>query len=500
MSVARDKDKAKARRTKIVCTLGPSIETDDQLRALIVQGMDAARLNLSFGTPEEHVRRIHQVRRLAAECGRCVAIIADLPGPKVRLGKLTTPRITVERGAEVRFVLDDGRPAAPGRLPVGRRFFHDDLIRGDKVLLGEGIVELRVTDVRSFDVGAEIITGGEVSEQNAVHVPGMPLKHGPVWEEDLPHFALAVSQDVDYVALTYVRDGNDIIGVREHLESLGKSVPIIAKIERSEAFARLDGILARADAVMMRRGDLGAEIELTRVPIVQKEVIRLANNRGVPVIIATQMLGSMIHNPRPTRAEASDVFNAIADGADGVMLSSETAVGQHPIRALDIMQRIILEAERERFARDRTHQLVTYPSPFPDAIARTAVKAAEEADAVVIACFTESGKSANLVAKYRPEMPILAFCPTAAVQRRLAIVWGVEADLLDVVTDVEVLVRRVEKRLVDTGRVSEKDRIAIIFGAPVGELGRTNTVRLHQVGDARTSLPPPRGPDLAQTE
>lgn len=493
MSGPRDKDKreAKARRTKIVCTLGPSSETDDQVRALIMHGMDAARLNLSFGTKDEHVRRIQQVRRLAVECGRCVAIIADLPGPKVRLGKLATPRVMLERGTEVRFVLDDNRAALAGRLPVGRRFFHDDLIRGDKVLIGEGIVELRVTDVRPFDVGAEVITGGEVSEQTAVHVPGMPLKHGPVWEEDLPHFELAVSQDVEYVALTYVRDGNDIIGVREYLEKLGKDIPIIAKIERSEAFARLDGILARADAVMMRRGDLGAEIELTRVPIVQKEVIRLANNKGVPVIIATQMLGSMITNPRPTRAEASDVFNAIADGSDGVMLSSETAIGKHPVRALDIMHRIIMEAELEHFERERTHQLVTYPSPFPDAIARTAVKAAEETDAVLIACFTESGRSASFVAKYRPEMPILAFCPTEEVQRRLAIVWGVEADLLDVVTDVEVLVRRVEKRLLETGRVKDKDRIAIVFGAPVGELGRTNTVRLHQVGESRPSLPPP---------
>lgn len=491
MHALREKRDTKARRTKIVCTLGPTSETDDQVRALIASGMDAARLNLSFGTRDEHVRRIQQIRRLATEAGRCVAIIADLPGPKVRLGKLATARVTLERGTEVRLVLDDGKQAAAGRLPVGRRFFHDDLIRGDKVLIGEGIVELRVTDVRGLDVGAEVINGGDVSEQSAVHVPGMPLKHGPVWEEDLPHFELAVSQDVEYVALTYVRDGNDIIGVREYLEKLGKPVPIIAKIERSEAFARLDGILARADAVMMRRGDLGAEIELTRVPIVQKEVIRLANNRGVPVIIATQMLGSMIHNPRPTRAEASDVFNAIADGADGVMLSSETAVGKHPVRALDIMQRIILEAEREHFDRDRTHQLVTYPSPFPDAIARSAVRAAEEADAVLIACFTESGRSAAMVAKYRPEMPILAFCPTEAVRRRLAIVWGLEADLLDVEDDVEVLVKKVEQRLLATGRVRDKDHIAIVFGAPVGELGRTNTVRLHQIGDLRASLPPP---------
>jgi len=487
----REKRETRLRRCKIICTLGPSSETDEQITALIAGGMDAARLNLTFGTADEHGARIAQIRRLAKAAGRCVAIIADLPGPKVRLGKLAVKKTMLERGTELRFVLDNGKPNEPGRLPVGRRFFHDDLIRGDKILFGEGIVELRVTDVRPFDVGAEVINGGEVSEQTAVHVPGMTLRHGPVWEEDLPHLELSVKHDVDYVALTYVRDGNDIIGVREHIEKLGASIPLIAKIERSEAFSRLDGILGRADAVMMRRGDLGAEIELTRVPLVQKEVVRLANNRGVPVIIATQMLGSMITNARPTRAEASDVFNAVADGADGVMLSSETAVGLHPVRALAMMDRIILEAEREHFSRNRAPQMVSYPSPFPDAIARSAVRAAEEAECTVIACFTESGRSAGMVAKYRPEVPILAFCPTEAVQRRMEIYWGIEADLLDVVTDVEVLVQNVEARLLETGRVKPRDRIAIVFGAPVGELGRTNTVRLHQISDLRPSNPPP---------
>jgi pyruvate kinase len=482
MATLRERSLDHGRRAKIICTLGPSVGDDDAVAALIDGGMDAARLNLCFGTSEEHVRRIEQVRRIAARRGRNCSIIADLPGPKVRLGKLSATRVTLERGNEVRFVLDRGVAADAGRLPVSHRFFHDDMVRGDKILLGDGIVELRVTDVRAHDVGAEIVTGGEIGEQTAVHVPGMPLKQLPVWDEDLPHLALATEHGVDYLAMTYVRDANDLLAMREHLEKLGTTVPLIAKIERSEAFARLDGILGRADAVMMRRGDLGAEIAMFRVPAVQKEVVRLANNRGVPVIIATQMLSSMIHAPRPTRAEASDVFNAIADGVDGVMLSSETAIGKHPQRSIDFMQRIVVEAEREDFVRNREHELVAYPSRFPDSIARGAVKAAEEASAQLIVCFTESGTSARLMAKYRPEMPIVAFCPSQTVQRRLAVLWGVYADVLEVVSDVEEMIRRVDQRLVERGAAKPGDRIAIVFGAPVGEMGHTNSVRLHQVG------------------
>jgi pyruvate kinase len=470
------------RRAKIICTLGPSTKDEAQIRRLVDLGMDAARLNLSFGSRDEHLERIHQVRAAAKNAGRNVAIIADLPGPKVRVGKLATPRVTLERGSLVRFVLDRGEPGDGGHLPVGRRFFHDDLIRGDKILLGEGVLELSVTDVATNEVVAEVIHGGEITEFTSVHLPGLSLKEGPLWEEDVPFIDLAAKHDVDYLALTYVRDASDILGVRERLEQLGKEIPIIAKIERPEAFARLDGILGRADAVMIRRGDLGAEIELTRVPLVQKEVVRLANNRGVPVIIATQMLSSMIRAPRPTRAEASDVFNAIADGADGVMLSSETAVGQYPFEAIAMMDRIVVQAEREQFLRDRSHELISYPSPFPDATSRIAVRAAVEAQAKLVVCFTSSGHTAGLVAKYRPEVPIVALCPDERVQRHLALYWGVQSDLLDPVREVEEMVRVVDQRLIETGRCQLKDRIVIVFGAPVGEMGHTNSVRLHEVG------------------
>lgn len=471
-----------SRRAKIICTVGPSVQSDEKLQRLVEQGMDAARLNLSFGEPSEHEDWIRRIRAAARAVGRNVALIADLPGPKLRLGRLVSPKVTLERGAQIRFVLDDGkRSGDAGHLPVGARFFHDDLIRGDRVLLGD-VVELEITDVKPGDAGAEVVHGGDITPHTSLHLPGMPLRQGPVWEEDLRHLELAVRSDVDYIAITYVRDGTDLISVREHVERLGKQIPLIAKIERSEAFARLDGILGRADAVMIRRSDLGADIAQTRVPLVQKEVVRLANNRGVPVIIATQMLGSMVRAPRPTRAEASDVFNAVADGADGVMLSSETAVGVHPLEAMSMMDRIVCEAEREHFVRDRTHELIDYPSPFPDVTARDAVRAAAEAEVRVIVCFTQSGHTARLVAKYRPEVPIIAFCRDERVQRRLALHWGVRCDLLDPVKDVEEMVRRVDQRLIDTGAAALGDRIAIVYGAPVGEMGHTNSVRLHQVG------------------
>jgi pyruvate kinase len=470
------------RRAKIICTLGPSVDDDAKLHQLIERGMDAARLNLIFGTPEEHVQRIERVRRASRRAGRNVAIIADLPGPKIRLGRIQNGSAALERGASVVVSLDRGDPGDATHLPVSRAFSSDDLIRGDKILLADGLVDLRVRDFTANGVVAEVVNGGEVSERTAVHVPGLPIREGPLTPPDQTWLKMAIDHDVDYLGLTYVRDATDVLAARDAMERLGKPIPIIAKIERSEAFARLDGILGRADAVMIRRGDLGADIELTRVPLVQKEVVRLANNRGVPVIIATQMLGSMISSPHPTRAEASDVSNAIADGADGVLLSSETAVGAYPLEALEMMSRITVETERGTFERERLYERVAFPSRFPDTTARIGCRAAVEAEASVIACFTESGKTAQLVAKYRPDVPIIAFCHSEAIQRRLSVFWGVKTDTLEPVADVEQMVSRVEERLLATKAVKKGDRVVIVFGAPVGEKGHTNSVRLHEIG------------------
>lgn len=447
--------------------------------------MDACRLNLGFGTIEGHERTIEHVRRIARELSRPVAIILDIPGRKLRVGTLDGGRLFLATGDTVKIVAERDAPAPPGTLPVDPAFFHDSMIRGDAVLLADGIVELEIAGrVEDLSVDAKVVYGGEVAQDTGVHVPGMRLSGGPFRPEDDAFLEMAVRNDVDYVAVTYVTDAGDILVAREKIEALGGNLPIIAKIERSEAFSRLDGILRRADAIMVRRGDLGAQIEMTRVPLVQKEILRLAGQRGVPVIIATQMLGSMLAAPTPTRAEASDVANAVVDGADGMLLSAETAVGQYPVEATQMMDRIILETEKERFETGNKNRTDSFDAPFADTTARIACEAAQQTGARAIACFTESGRTARLVAKYRPEVPVIAFCRTDQTPRRLSVVWGVETSRLAHVSQVETMVAMVEERLLEQGRVQRGDRIVIVFGAPVGQMGKTNSVRLHEVGKA----------------
>lgn len=472
---------AGGRRAKIICTIGPATDRPGVLERLIESGMDGARLNLSFGEHAEHIRRIAELRELTARLRRRpVAIIADIPGRKVRLGHLAGRKVTLEPGGRVRLSASAGPPGDNTHLPVDREIIHDNMMRGDRILLSDGLVELVITGVHPPEVHAEVIFGGEVSERTGVHVPGMLLRGGPLEERDLPHLQLAIQQAVDYVALTYVADASDILAVRERMVDLGRDIPIIAKIERSEAFTRLDGILNRSDAVMIRRGDLGAEIEVTRIPLVQKEILRLANNRGVPVIIATQMLGSMISSPTPTRAEASDVSNAVADGADGVLLSAETATGSYPVEAVSMMGRIIRETESSLTTAPRTF-LSDTPLGFADATAAIACQAAVQCDAKLIVCFTESGRTATLLAKYRPAAPLLAFCTKDETRRKLAIGWGIRTDELGPSRDVEQMVVQVERRLLDRGLIRGGDRLVIAFGAPVGHEGNTNSVRLHEV-------------------
>jgi len=482
VGTAKESRRSIGRRAKIICTLGPAVDDIEKLEALIAAGMDAARLNMSFGTLEEQAARIDRLREASARAKRPIALIADIPGWKVRLGLLASQVADLVPATTVRFVLDKGQVGTAEALPVDAHFFHENMIRGDKVLLSDGLVSLEVTEVAELEVTARVLTAGRVKQQTGVHMPGVALRHGPLTEEDQPLLQLAVEKDVDFLAITYVQSAQDILHVKEHLESLGKDIPIIAKIERPEAFSRLDGILARADAVMIRRGDLGANIELTRVPAVQKDIVRLANDQGVPVILATQMLGSMVSAVRPTRAEASDVSNAVVDGADGVLLSAETAIGAYPLESLEMMDRIVCATEQEMVVDDDREALPVYGSGFADTTAGMACRAALQADAAVIACFTESGSTAGLVAKYRPTVPIIAFSTKPMTHRRLALRWGVRCNDLDPVNDVEEMVAMVERRLIELEALRKGDAMVIIFGAPVGVVGNTNSVRLHRVG------------------
>ncbi len=476
------RDLRAGRRAKIICTLGPSTDADGVLESLLAKGMDAARLNLSFGPIEEHVARIRRLRSLASDKRRPVAVIVDLPGRKVRVGQIEGGELIVETGQMLSMVPDEGQVGNEDALPVGHDIFHDNMARGDRIQLADGLVELVV---RRFDqrwIEAEALSGGTVGARTAVHYPGLPLNGPPLTAADEPYLRMAVEEEVDFIAITYVAEATDLLHVRERLAEMGAEIPIIAKIERSDAFARLDGILQRADAVMIRRGDLGAEIEVTRVPLVQKKIMRLANQQGVPVIIATQMLGSMTSAPTPTRAEASDVANAVVDGADGVLLSAETAIGRYPDAAVAMMARIISETENDQVDGPHPHApLADYPSPFPDVTASIACNAAARTGARLIACFTASGKTAKLVAKYRPQVPVIAFCPNQSTRRRLAIHWGLRSDRLEPPGNVEAMVEQVEQRLVERDLVRKGDRVVIVYGAPVGEKGHTNSVRLHEV-------------------
>lgn len=470
------------RRAKMVCTLGPASQDEGVIAALLDAGMDACRLNLSFGPPEDYESIIAKVRKVAGAKGRSVAIIADLPGRKIRVGQLEGGQVDLLTGSVVTFQIDRGQIGHPTLLPVDPAFFHENLIRGDQILLSDGLVELEVTATRAEEAEARVLFGGVVTQSTGVHVPGMSVRGGLITDEDLPYLKMAAAQRVDYLALTYVTDGADILQARERLADMGANIPIIAKIERSEAFSRLDGILMRADAIMVRRGDLGAQIEVTRVPLVQKEILRLAGLRGVPVIIATQMLGSMLNAPTPTRAEASDVSNAVVDGADGLLLSAETAVGKFPVESAQMMDRIIEETEKERFEAAPKQWTEAFDAPFADTTARIACQAAQQTGARLIACFTESGRTARLVAKYRPDVPVVAFCRNEDTRRRLQVVWGVDTCQLTHAGNVEHMLHTVEELLMSRGQVRRGDRVVVVFGAPVGEKGKTNSVRLHEVG------------------
>ena len=381
---------------------------------------------------------------------------------------------------KISLVCDEGQTGTATEIPVDRAIFHEGMAAGDPVELAEGVVEIRVQSISPNKIEAEVVHGGTVKESTGIYSPGIPLYGTALTNKDITLLELVAKQDIDFIALTYVTDGQDIVEAKSRLEKLGKDISIIAKIDRVEAIGRLESILEQADAIMLRRGDLGTQLEVSQVPQVQKDILRKAGLAGVPAIIATQMLGSMVSSPRPTRAEASDASNTVADGADGVLLSSETAIGRYPVQAADILSRIIKETEKEGlpFWRHSTTSAVD----FPHATARMACHAAAQTEAKLIACFTESGRTAMLVAENRPAVPIIAYCAHHITRRKLSIAWGVQTDALEAPSEVEIMTSRVEQRLTENKVAEHGDQIVIVYGAPVGKRGSTNSVRLHVVG------------------
>lgn len=470
------------RRAKIVCTLGPATDSPKLMAELIEAGMDVARLNFSHGTFAEHARRLETLRRLARRLGKTVAILQDLQGPKIRTGPL-------ERGGHIELrpgstLTITTRPVAgkPGLISTNFQPLPREVHAGDRILLSDGLLELRVERVLGRDIECRVVNGGPLGEHQGINLPGVPLKISALTEKDLDDLEFAVRYAVDYVALSFVRSAQDVVKLQRLLTRAGKSIPVVAKLEKPEAIACLDEILRVADAVMVARGDLGVELPPEQVPLIQKRVIALANARKVPVITATQMLESMTVHPRPTRAETSDVANAVLDGTDAVMLSSETATGRFPREAVRMMDRIISVTESSpRYAEYARRRSRDESLTVPEALCESVAHMAEQLSLKAIAVFTQSGSSARLVSKYRPRVPVFAFSPLRHILRRVALYWGVSPVHMPHVESTDRMVEGAARRLYELGAVKPGDVIAVVAGTPIARRGTTNLLKLHRI-------------------
>ncbi len=470
------------RRAKIVCTLGPATREPKMLRRLIEAGMNVCRLNFSHGTHEEHRRTVEMIHREAKRAGATVAILQDLQGPKIRTGLMAAGEVLLKPGAP--FTLTTRR--VPGSALIVSTTFADlprEVSRGDQLLLADGLIQLEVVRVDGNDVTCKVIDGGPLGSNKGINIPGRKLSVSALTPKDREDLKLGVQLGVDWVALSFVRSADDIRLLRAALKRLrAADKPVIAKLEKPQAMANLIEILGEADAVMVARGDLAVETSPEQVPVLQKRIIREARRRGVPVITATQMLESMIEHPRPTRAEASDVANAIYDGTDAVMLSAETAVGKYPVETVELMGRIIENVEAELTANPRreSESASWWRKSVADAICEAAAHAAEGLGAPVVAVFTETGNTARRVAQYRPGARIIAFSSSDMIRRRMALLWGVESRPAPAVTTTDRMVEWVAGALRREGVIHPGDRIVVTAGTPVGQAGSTNFLKIHQ--------------------
>ncbi|MCS7266103.1 MAG: pyruvate kinase [Armatimonadetes bacterium] len=469
------------RRTKIVATVGPATMDEEKLMAILKAGVDVVRINCSHGTMEQHRKIAETVRKISNELGKPVALLWDLQGPRIRIAELKQPIELVE-GSEV--VLTAEPDSSEGVvIPVEAPYLATSVKQGQKILIDEGRIELETIFTDGVRVKCKVIRGGVVKSRKGINLPGAKLAVPILSEEDLRDLRNGIQAGTDFVAMSFVRSAEDIETLRMAIQAHGADVPIIAKLERPEAIERLDEILKAADGVMVARGDLGVEMPLEKVPIAQKRIIAEANRKFVPVITATQMLESMMELPRPTRAEASDVANAILDGTDAVMLSGETAVGKYPVEAVTMMQQIILASEEELFRKHPIYEGRAEGEPtIAHAISDAACLAASDINAKAIVVFTKSGLTALLVSKRRPKAPIIAFTPSEQVQRRLNLLWGVIPKFLPFAESTDKLLAMLDDRLIEEGLAEKGDVVVIVAGIPIPAKGQANFLKIHQVG------------------
>ncbi len=475
------------RRAKIVCTLGPAVSSAERIRQLVDAGMDVARMNLSHGTHADHEEVYKTVRTAADDSGRAIGVFADLQGPKIRLGTFVSGPVELVEGAAftitTRDVLGDVRICSTtyDGLP-------GDVAPGDHILIDDGRVRLVVTSVDDTDVETEVVVPGRVSDHKGINLPGVAVSVPALTEKDKEDLRWALHLSVDFIALSFVRSAKDFDDVREIMEQEGVVLPVMAKIEKPQAIDNIEEIVDAFDGFMVARGDLGVECPLEDVPFLQKQVIDVARRHAKPVIVATQMLESMISAPRPTRAEASDVANAVLDGADAVMLSGETSVGAYPIEAVATMASIIESTEDHGLA--RMAAIDWQPRTRGGVIAKAAAEVAHRVGAKYLVAFTQSGDSARRLSRYRGAIPMLAFTPVPVVRSQLSLSWGVETFLGEPVEHTDEMVRQVDEALLKIGRVVEGDLVVLIAGSPPGIPGSTNALRIHRMGDAINQVAP----------
>jgi len=470
------------RKAKIVATMGPASEEEAVLEKLLLAGMDVARLNFSHGTRESHAARISSLRGVAMRLGRPLAVLQDLQGPKIRVGDLPEP-LTLETGQQVRLFPEGSAKPAGVSIPVDFPQLFGAVKPGNRILLDDGRLALKVHSVGRKHVIAEVITGGGLSSHKGINLPGVSLDIPAFTEKDAEDLDFGLFMGVDIVAMSFVQTSQDVRTVRKLVKAGGENSPLlIAKLERPKALDNLEEILDEVDGVMVARGDLGVEMAPEDVPGAQKRIIQAANRKGRLVITATQMLESMIHNPLPTRAEASDVANAIYDGTDAVMLSAETAVGEFPLESVTLMDRIVCQAERNYDQWGHGQVLETDEHDDAVAIARAARELAQDRDVEAIAVFTRTGRTAILMSKARPCVPVLAFTPVEGTYRRMALAWGVTPYRVPWADTMEEMIRHVETALRDSGLVRPGGQVVVVSGFPVRDFRQPNMALLHTVG------------------
>lgn len=471
------------KRTKIVCTIGPASDSLEVMKGLMAAGMDVARLNFSHGTHEDHGERIKRLRQAAAETGRTVALMLDTKGPEIRTGLVQGGLVTLKQGERVT-ITTEKITGDEQRFSISFQGLPQTVGPGNRIYIADGMIELKVLAAGDTEIECEVVIGGDLGNQKNVNIPGVSLDLPALTEKDISDINFGIDQELDFIAASFIRRAGDVLAIKRLLESRDSDIQIIAKIENEEGINNLDEIIKVADGVMVARGDMGVVLPTQDVPLIQKKIIQECNKAGKPVVTATQMLDSMIRNPRPTRAEASDVANAIFDGSDAVMLSGETAAGRYPLEAMEMMRRIAVRAEEALDYKSLLKKrMAVMPHTTTDAISHATCTTAQDLGAAAIITSTSSGFTARMVSKYRPKAPIIAASPNERVCRQLCLIWGVYPLAVPQTNSTDEMIKQAVDTSLAEGLIRCGDLIVITAGVPVGVPGTTNLIKVHVVGE-----------------